>query len=587
MKQILAILLTICNIVALNGQNSPTLEDYIGERFIDSTGREVVGIVVPGRPPEKFRMAVASPSDGSLTLSNVPAYDWSFGCSATSAAMMAGYYDRTSFPNTYTGPTNGGVAPLDNSSWGFVVINGEVRKQCPISATRLGVDGRAIKGHVDDYWVKYNSSSSDPYITGSWTQHAYGECTGDYMKTNQSAFGSNDGTTWFYYYNSGSPFSGIGTNNNDGTYGLKLFFESRGYTVVSSYNQLIYGYNGNIAGCTFAQYKQEIDAGRPVLIHVVGHTMLGMGYDDATNKIYLHDTWDYSTHSMTWGGTYSGMQQYMVSVIQLGCNAPAQPGAISGNTPVCQSTTNTYSIAAVSGATSYTWTLPAGWSGSSTATSITATSGAAGGTISVKANNSCGAGTAQTKSVSVVAVPAQVSVININVLNGQSNCNTASQTIAVAGNNTTFYVQNGGYATMVAGTKINYLPGTKVYSGGYMRGYIATGVCCGVSVFAPSFLTNPADVISALDVTIPPAESSDFKVYPNPTSDNFILELSGYFSSVPVKVDIFGMQGEKAGSVSLTGGGKHEFSLQGKPSGIYFIRITSGKKAVSAKIIKQ
>ena len=56
---------------------------------------------------------------------------------------------------------------------------------------------------------------------------------------------------------------------------------------------------------------------------------------------------------------------------------PATPGAISGSTTVCANTSNNYSIAAVPDATSYTWTLPSGWtitSGAGT-TTITATAG--------------------------------------------------------------------------------------------------------------------------------------------------------------------------------------------------------------------
>ncbi len=56
--------------------------------------------------------------------------------------------------------------------------------------------------------------------------------------------------------------------------------------------------------------------------------------------------------------------------------APATPGTISGNSSVCASATGlTYSISSVTGATSYTWTLPSGWSGSSTSTSISASAG--------------------------------------------------------------------------------------------------------------------------------------------------------------------------------------------------------------------
>ncbi len=314
MKKIILLSLISLLTSPVFGQLSADLKSLITKRFIDSIGREVVVINVPGKPPDTFRMAeVDNFSPTSKILSEVPGYDWSFGCSPTAAAMMAGYYDRTGFNNMYSGPTNNGFAPMDNSSWGTVVISGEIRSQCPLSATRMGVDGRTTRGHVDDYWIVYGNSGPDPYIVNGWAQHAYEDCTGDFMKTSQSVYGLTDGATAFQYYTDGSPRS----STQDGIYGVKLFFQSRGYVVTNYYNQLIHGYNGNSVGFTFAQYRQEIDACRPVLIHVTNHSMLGFGYDSVGNKIYLHDTWDYSTHEMTWGGTYSGLQHYGVSVISL------------------------------------------------------------------------------------------------------------------------------------------------------------------------------------------------------------------------------------------------------------------------------
>lgn len=328
MKKKFLFCISFLGITALQGQIVQIDPAYIVSRYNDSTGQEVIGIVVPGKPPDNFRMPPAEPTDASYTLPEVPGYDWSFGCSVTSAAMMTGYYDRSGYPIMYTGPTNGGVAPLDNSVWGSVVINGEARKLCPISATRDGLDGRSIYGHVDDYWISIYNTNPDPYITYGWTQHTWGDCTGDFMKTNQSVHGNTDGWTTFWYYENGNPYSGNGSNN-DGLFGLHQFFESRGYTVTSYFNQYIYGYNGNTLGFTFAQYKQQIDAGRPVLIQVQGHTMLGIGYNETGNIVYLRDTWDYITHQMTWGGTYSGMLHYAVGVIQL---VPVPVGyTISGN----------------------------------------------------------------------------------------------------------------------------------------------------------------------------------------------------------------------------------------------------------------
>jgi hypothetical protein len=298
---------------------------YITNKFADSSGKVIVEVIVPGIPPENFKMPEAIPSKAAVLLTNVPGYDWSFGCSATSAAMQAAYYDRTGYYNMYAGPTQGGLMPMDNSSWGSVVINGETRKQCPLSATRNGVDGRTSRGHADDYWVQYGSTANDPYITNGWVQHTWGECTGDYMGTNQSALGNSDGSTTFYFYEDGTILCNYTApaGHKDGCKGLREFYESRGYTVTSNCTQLRYGYNGNTQGFTFTQYKQEIDAGRPVLIQVDGHTMLGYGYDNTGSLVYLRDTWDYASHTMTWGGSYGGLAHWGVTTIDLQSYTPS------------------------------------------------------------------------------------------------------------------------------------------------------------------------------------------------------------------------------------------------------------------------
>jgi hypothetical protein len=84
---------------------------------------------------------------------------------------------------------------------------------------------------------------------------------------------------------------------------------------------------------------------------------------------------------------------------------PAQPGAMSGLTTICGQTVNTYSVASVSGATSYIWTLPSGWSGSSITNTINAVASNTSGTVTCKAVNACGSGTTRTLSVTVSPVP--------------------------------------------------------------------------------------------------------------------------------------------------------------------------------------
>jgi len=85
-------------------------------------------------------------------------------------------------------------------------------------------------------------------------------------------------------------------------------------------------------------------------------------------------------------------------------SVPALPGSITGPVSVCRRQNNvTYSIAPVSGATSYTWTIPsqAHFNSGQGTTSINIKFGNNSGNISVKANNACGTGATRSLAVSM------------------------------------------------------------------------------------------------------------------------------------------------------------------------------------------
>lgn len=107
--------------------------------------------------------------------------------------------------------------------------------------------------------------------------------------------------------------------------------------------------------------------------------------------------------------------------------APAVPGVITGEIEVCSSETGlVYSVPAVANATSYSWTLPNGWTMSpanQTSNNITVNAGGSGsGEISVIAINSCGdSSSASTLSVTTVdGVPANPGDITSD-LGGNNN----------------------------------------------------------------------------------------------------------------------------------------------------------------------
>ena len=356
------------SVVRAERENPPVNSELNSAYFTSMTiiledGRQIEGIAIhgPSQPPASFERPIVSlPGPGSalgVVMLDVPAFTLSFGTSATSGSMIAAYYDRNGYSNMYTGPTNGGVMPMDSSSWpNWMDGNGDTYGQCPLTASRNGLDGRTTRGSIDDYWVAYGSTAPDPYITNSWPQHTWGDAIGDYMKTSQSAFTNNDGSTKFYTYTNNSlplTCSSMVSSEitDDGTVGRKLFYEARGYTVTDCYNQKT---DNNAGGFTFAMYKAEIDAGRPVMLLLLGRVVVGVGYDDSTNTVYIHDTADYLTHSFTWGGSYSGMELRAVSIVNL---AAPTPGAFNKTSPANgatgQPTSLTLAWGAGSGATSY------------------------------------------------------------------------------------------------------------------------------------------------------------------------------------------------------------------------------------------
>lgn len=108
---------------------------------------------------------------------------------------------------------------------------------------------------------------------------------------------------------------------------------------------------------------------------------------------------------------------------------PTQPGAFTtSSSTVCQGQNNvTYTIPAVSGATSYNWTYSgtgATISGTGTSVNLSFSTTATSGTLSVTATNTCGTSPAQTVAINVTPLPAQPAAFttsSANVCSGQSN----------------------------------------------------------------------------------------------------------------------------------------------------------------------
>lgn len=258
--------------------------------------------------------SIADHAEGAV-LSNAPAYDWWYGCSPTSAGMMMGYYDINGYGGLrYDNLVPGGVAELSTFGNSGALANQII----------------ASSGHITDFYGGesplggLNKSGDDlaaPY-------HSFNSLA-DFMGTSQDAVGNSNGSTTFWNFTDGSRLSysdiaSYGLNDYSGMYGIYEYVTYAGYGVSTLYNQ--YTDNYKAGGFSLSDYQNEIDHGRVVMLQVTGHTMFGYGYEGDT--IYFHDTWNDDPHTMTWGTSYSGLDLYGVTVMELTGGTPVpEPGA--------------------------------------------------------------------------------------------------------------------------------------------------------------------------------------------------------------------------------------------------------------------
>ncbi|MEI7981629.1 MAG: T9SS type A sorting domain-containing protein, partial [Bacteroidota bacterium] len=268
---------------------------------------------------------------------------------------------------------------------------------------------------------------------------------------------------------------------------------------------------------------------------------------------------------------------------------PGNPGNVSGPVQVIQQQTGvSYSVAQITDATGYVWELPSGATlatGENTNTiTVNFSVSAVSGNIRVHGTNFCGNGNLS-QALFVNVIPTSFTVQNETVENGETRCFNAAQTVIVGGNGTTFIVNPGGSATIIAGVKINFLPQTMVNQGGTMHGYITTNnqYCTAASnplVMNPASAPDPATTIPEATV------NRNIRVYPNPTTAKVTVELTCEMETILEQIDIYSMAGLKLDSHKPEGEKRHELSMEGLKPGVYIVRIQTSKGAEIVKVIK-
>lgn len=278
----------------------------------------------------------------------------------------------------------------------------------------------------------------------------------------------NTGTGYTYqWYMGGSPITGATSSsysvNAAGTYNMEV--TASGCSTLSP-NVVV-----SVNALPAANAGSDLSVCTNSTINLTAVTLAGVTYSWAgpngfssnlqNPSIPNAQSFNQGTYTLTVTNTTTncvGTDQVFVSTT-LG-TAPAQPGAISGLNTMCSGTTETFSVPTVTGATSYTWTLPNGWQGTSTTNSIDVTPNVNTGTISVVANNACGAGPAQTMVVSINTTPNTPFVVgSIVYCQGE----TPAQLEATGTNILWYNTLTGGVGSPIAPTPSTATPGMTTY----------------------------------------------------------------------------------------------------------------------------
>jgi photosystem II stability/assembly factor-like uncharacterized protein len=237
------------------------------------------------------------------------------------------------------------------------------------------------------------------------------------------------------------------------------------------------------------------------------------------------------------------------------CVSPAQPTSILGVNNICAGTGATYSVAIVPGASSYSWTLPIGWSGSSNTNTISGVPGNSG-TITVAANNTCGISANQTLSVTVNPLPSITIIGSSSII-----CVGESATLSASGASSYTWDTGANTSSIVVSPSI-----TTNYT---VNGEDANGCA---NVFVISLSVDPCAGIYKNTQT-----NFVTSIYPNPFNEK-----------ITIATNIKGQQVKIVNALGLVifdaviKNEKTEFDLSHHSNGIYFIMVGN----VSMKIIK-
>ena len=441
---------------------------------------------------------------------------------------------------TVTAPTNFEICATSNGTYAASLTLAKSGTSLASTSVYIRLKSNATAGAYSGNLVfsSTNASSQSVSLTGdvlattsiTTSPSNSSTCAGTGTSFTVAAGGANLTYQWQVSTNGGTSFTNL---SNTGIYlgstSATLFLSS---AVTSAYNNYQYkcvvtgtcssatsnaatltvnslptisSQPANIATCAGTGTSFSVTAtGTSLTYQWQVSTDNGANYNNVSGAIYSGAT----TATLTIGSSVSASYNnyYYRCVVSGTCtpavnssgakltvnSAPATPGTITGYNSICANTNQVYSIAAVSGATSYSWTLPAGWTGSSSTTNLNLVNNTSSGTLSVTATNACGTSSAANLAITVSNLPAPTPAYTIDnstqCLTGNSFTFTDASTPASGTTISTLSWNFGDAGTSSSSTSTHSFANSGTYN--VLLTTTASNNC--VATLSKAVIVNPA-----------------------------------------------------------------------------------------------
>jgi len=330
------------------------------------------------------------------------------------------------------------------------------------------------------------------------------------------------------------------------------------------------------------------------LIAGTGSQLVGNGkYVTHTNATIANNSWTFNwtapaagTGDVTFYGAFArnkpGPVTLSTLIVSEAASAPGAAGPISGPASVCVSSVKNYSVGAITGATSYVWSVPSGatiTTGQGT-TAITVSFGASAssGNVSVYGSNTAGNGTPSNLAVtvnslpSVAATPVGPAQVDLSVVSVSDYTTTGA-----SGATSYAWEISPAEAGTISGSGTT---GTVTWSNftGTAQIRVKPMNSCGEGAWSESFVTVVFNSVGVDD----PSASSPLNVFPSPTDGQVTVDLTSFTGEVTLIVS--DLTGRKVDTRYLQGGdlSKLQFTL---PNGMYIVLADNGIRKAKKKIL--